>query len=485
MPVTHRLRPWVAVAAALGAALTLTSPAARADEPAPAPTSNWTKDTTVDTITAGVTRTTWHEKVLADGTTSDNRLKPRILQIVEIDPTAGALTLESTVGTSGGSAEKVIDQLTEVSDTPARRPYAGVNGGLFQREPAGAGVADTAAHSSVSATDGVLHSSSCWNDGKGSTGAVIQYGTPYITKLLTYLELIGPSGETARFDDFNRTPGRPPHCARDDEDTRVSIKPSVYTDPDEIVVFTDDYGLPVPKPGTDPNIAATADPGFEVVVDAHGVVTKVREGRGGTIVPAGGRVIQGIGTGAQWLRDRLAVDDRVTIGQRLRDVTLARDIPLDDSVDVVSSFHQLLRNGSIPDELPNSCSEPRTGEDGATPICIDSRTALGTNVYGRTVLVTLSGETVPPDSTGKYTQTHEDGAYLRDFATLLNDPALNLRIIDAINLDGGGSTTLVTRPTTGLTVNTPPTDLVNGEYVHRKVADSVYAGVGSYGMYAK
>ncbi|WP_328943159.1 phosphodiester glycosidase family protein [Streptomyces sp. NBC_00250] len=475
----NRLRPWVAVAAALGAALTLTSPAANAEEPVTAPLAKWTEGAPVK-IAAGVTRTTWTENVdLVNGTSPDNRAKPRILQIVEIDPTAGALTLESTIGTNGGSAEKVIDQLAQVS-AATRHPYAGVNGGLFQPEPAGAGAADTAAHSSVSATDGVLHSSSCWMGGKGSTGAVIQYGTPYITKLLTDLKLIGPSGETVRIDDFNRTPGRPPHCARDAEDTLVSTKPSVYTDPDEIVVFTDDYGLPVPKPGTDPSIVATTDAGFEVVVDAHGVVTKVGEGRGGTVVPAGGRIIQGIGTGAQWLRDRLAVDDRVTIDQKLHDVTQDRDIPLDDSVDVVSSFHQLLRNGTIPTELPNSCSEPRTGKNGTTQICIDSRTALGTNVYGRPVLVTLSGQTT---ADGVYPEANEDGDYLRNFATLLSDP--DLGIIDAINLDGGGSTTLVTRSPTGTAVNTPPTDRVGGQFVHRKVADSVYTGVGGYGMYAK
>ncbi|MFD8209843.1 phosphodiester glycosidase family protein [Streptomyces sp. NPDC059695] len=479
MPVTrNRLRPWAAVAAALGAALTLTSPAANAEQPAADPLALWTKTSTVR-IAAGVTRTTWTEKVdLQTGTSPDNRVRPRILQIVEIDPTAGALTLESTVGASDGAAEKVIDQLAQVS-APTRHPYAGVNGGLFQLEPAGSG-ADIPVHSSVSATDGVLHSSSCWTGGKGSTGAVIQYGTPYITKLRTDLKLIGPSGETVRIDDFNRTPGRPTHCARDAEDTLVSAKPYVYTDPDEIVVFTDDYGLPVPRPGTDPKVVATTDAGFEVAIDAHGVVTKVREGRGGTVVPAGGRIIQGIGTGAQWLRDRLAVDDRVTIDQKLHDVTLDRDIPLDDSVDVVSSFHQLLRNGAIPTELPQSCSEERTGRNGTTQICIDSRTALGTNVYGRPVLATLSGETTED---GVYKEANEDGAYLRDFATLLSDP--DLGIIDAINLDGGGSTTLVTRTATGPVVNTPPTDRLSGAFVHRKVADSVYTGVGGYGMYAK
>ncbi|MFD8973418.1 phosphodiester glycosidase family protein [Streptomyces sp. NPDC059593] len=470
--MTRKLRPWVAMAAALGAALTLTSPASGAGQAVTDPLATWAKGDAV-TVAPGVTHTVWTETDLTAG----NRAKARKLQIVEINPTAGSLTLESTVGTKGGSAEQVSDQLAAVTSVPLRHPYAGVNGGLFQREPAGAGVEKTAAHTGVSATDGVLHSSSCWNDDKGTTGAVIQYGIPYITKLLTDMKLIGPSGEDIRIDDVNRTPGRPPHCARDSEDEEVTESPPVFTDADEIVVFTDDYGLPTPKPKTDPLVAATADAGFEVVVDAHGVVTRAREGRGGTEVPEGGRIIQGIGAGAQWLRERLVLDDRVTIDQKLRDVTLGRNIPLDDSVDVVSSFHQLLGHSVIPDELPNSCSGKEKGAVDATKlICTDSRTALGTNSQGHPVLVTLTG------------QDNEDGDYLRSFAALLDSPLLG--IVDALNLDGGGSTALVTKvpsadPTKTATIHTPPTDLEDGKLVHRKVADSVYTGVGGYGLYAK
>ncbi|GGV97317.1 hypothetical protein GCM10010230_17360 [Streptomyces narbonensis] len=458
----------MAMAAALGAALALTTPASGADDEAElGPLVAWTKGTAV-TVTPGVTRTTWTEKIDPEtGRTLSNRTKARVLQIVEIDPTAGSLTLESAVGTNDATAETLTEQLAKVTHVTARHPWAGVNGGLFQREPAGAGAEKTTAHTSVSVTDGVLHSSSCWDGDKGSSGAVIQYGIPYVTKLRTHLKLTTSSGEFERIDDINRTPGRPPHCARDEEDQRVSTSPPVFTDTDEIVVFTDDYGLPTPKPGTDPLVAATADPGYEVVVDAHGVVTEAREGRGGTVVPAGGRVIQGIGTGAQWLRARLVRDDTVTIGQRLEDVTTGRDIPLDASVDVVSSFHTLLLNSDIPKELPNSCSGKEPGADGVTLICTDSRTALGTNVRGRPVLITLTG------------QDNEDGEYLQTFAALLDAPVLG--ILDALNLDGGGSTTLQT----GTTVHTPPTDLVEGKLVHRDVADTVYTGVGGYGMYAK
>ncbi|MEV0575482.1 hypothetical protein OG521_16560 [Streptomyces sp. NBC_01463] len=64
----------------------------------------------------------------------------------------------------------------------------------------------------VSVTDGVLHSSSCWTNGDGSNGAVIQYGIPYITRLRTDLRLTA-AGTTVRIDDVNRDPGRSRGCA--------------------------------------------------------------------------------------------------------------------------------------------------------------------------------------------------------------------------------------------------------------------------------
>lgn len=459
--MTRNRKPLAVLAAAVSA-LTLTTTAAAAptvEEPPSRLAAGWTQGTPV-ALAAGVTHTTWTE------TTLDNRSAARVLQIVEIDPAAGPTTLESFVGTADSNPEKVVDQLAAVTSVAARHPVAGVNGGLFQLEPAGT-APQRAVHSSASAIDGVLHSSSCWSGGNGSTGAVIRYGIPYITKLLTDMKLTAPTGESIRIDDVNRTPGRVSHCARDQFDVKVSSGPLVYSDPNEIVVFTDDYGATLPAPGTDPHGAATTDKGFEVVLDAHGTVTDAHEGRGGIAVPAGGRILQGIGTGAQWLRTRFVRDDRATVESKLRDVTMNRDIPLDASVDVVSSFHQLLRNGDIPVELPNSCSGTEKGADGVNLICTDSRTALGTNVKGHPVLITLTG------------QANEDGDYLRTFAEILDSKELAL--IDVLNLDGGGSTTLVT----GTTVRTPATDTENGVKVHRKVADTVYTGVGGYGMYVK
>ncbi|MFI8764389.1 phosphodiester glycosidase family protein [Streptomyces sp. NPDC053792] len=480
MPVTRNLRPLAALAAA-AVALTLTTSAAASptvEEPPSPLGAGWTKQLPVATLATGVTYTTWKE------TTPDNRTKGRVLRVVEIDPTAGALTLENTFGKGSGVTENVYDQLDTVSSVDTRDPYAGINGSLFKSEakhrdhilPADA-EARTMMYQGVSVTDGVPHSSSCWGNGLGTNGAVIQYGIPYITKLRTDMSLTTSTGATIRLDDVNRDPGRAWGCGRDAEDKAVTEVTGLYADPDEIVLFTDDYQYPVPKPNLDTHAYFTADddPGFEVVLDANGSVVDAHEGRGGALatdqvkVPAGGRILQGIGTGAKWLRDNLVRDDRVTVDQKLTDTRLGREIPLDDSVDVVSSYHQLLQSGEVPPALPDSCTDGKVpGTDPAVLNCTDSRTALGTNVRGNPVLITLTGDT-----------GIEDGDYLRRFATLLDSKELGL--VDVLNLDGGGSTTLLT----GKTVQTPPTDTVGGVKVFRHVADAVYTGVGGYGMYAK
>ncbi|MFE5945886.1 phosphodiester glycosidase family protein [Streptomyces sp. NPDC056480] len=481
-------RPALAVAAALVAALALTTSATAspAVEKGTSPlAANWIKKD-VDRTVPGVTRTTWIEDE------PDNRTAGRVLQIVEIDPNTAPVGLASTIGTADGLAETTAEQLAGVSSVPARHPVAGVNGGLFKSErkhPSHVLPADaeptTLQHVGVSVTDGVLHSSSCWRrDGKGTSGAVIQYGVPYITTLRTDLRLASSDGATERLDDINRDPGRARGCARDGEDRLVpedvSKQRGVYTDPDEIVLFTDDYRFPIPKPGLDPTVATEDDPGFEVVLDSTDKVTAAHEGRGGggaaaqVKVPAGGRILQGVGQGAAWLRTHATPGSTLTVGQKLTDTRLDREIPLDPSVDVVGSFHQVLRDGDVPVELPDTCNQSGPGKEPGTENCTDSRVALGTDVHGRPVLATLTGQVQATNTT-----THEDGATLRTFAELLGSEELGL--IDALNLDGGGSATLMT----GTRTHTPPTDRVNGVYVHRHVADSVYAGISGYGMYAR
>ncbi|MFJ9827183.1 phosphodiester glycosidase family protein [Streptomyces sp. NPDC101160] len=499
--MTTPLRPALAIAAALTATLALTTSAAPAATAADSPlAANWTQTPVsgADHLPAGVTVTNWTEK----NPTNDNRTRPRLLQLVEIDPTAAPLDLQSTIGAGDGLAETVADQLAGVSTTPTRHPVAGVNGGLFKSEPAHLKLKTTQRpltlqHLGVSVTDGVLHSASCYGaKGAGTNGAVIQYGVPYITRLRTELIVQASDGTgPVPFDDINRDPGRARGCARDAKDQlvaedQVNGQKGVYVDANEIILFTSDYKYPVPKPDLDPYVTTDDDPGYEVVLDSTGKVTAARANRGGgkdttteVYVPSGGRILQGVGTGGTWLRDHALLGSTLAVSQKLTDKRLGREIPLDPSVDVVSSFHQLLRDGDIAPELVNTCGATGAGRDG-TPICTDSRVALGTNVRGHTVLVTLTGQLQADNTT-----THEDGAYLHAWGELLDSEELG--IIDALNLDGGGSATLITAVAdsnnlmTGTTVRTPATDGPDGAYVYRPVADAVYAGISGYGMYKK
>ncbi|MBT2444392.1 phosphodiester glycosidase family protein [Streptomyces sp. ISL-36] len=498
--MTTPLRPALA-AAALTAALVLTTSTVTASSAADAVVSplaaNWVQTPVAgaDKLPAGITVTNWTEKNL------ENRTRPRLLQVVEIDPTAAPLDLSSTVGAGDGLAETVADQLAGVSSVASRHPVAGVNGSLFKSEPSHPDLREalplTLQHMGVSVTDGVLHSSSCYGGGQGTSGAVIQYGVPYITKLRTQLSLQAADGSPAMaFDDINRDPGRARGCGRDKDDRLVdesiTHQRGVYTDADEIVLFTSDYKYPVPKPDLDATITTDDDPGYEVVLDSTGKVTAAHAGRGGgkgsTVqvrVPSGGRILQGVGTGATWLSTHALVGTHLEVSQKLIDTRFGREIPLDPSVDVVSSFHQLLRDGAIVPELVDTCGQQGPGATPGTTICTDSRVALGTNVRGHTVLVTLTGQPQADNTT-----THEDGAWLHAFGELLDSEELGL--IDALNLDGGGSATLITATAdsttgtiNGTTVRTPPTDRVNGVYVHRAVSDAVYAGISGYGMYKK
>ncbi|MFB7607805.1 phosphodiester glycosidase family protein [Streptomyces gardneri] len=462
-----RRRPWPAVAAAFAATLALTSSAVASPATAEPPRTfadNWAKGPAVP-IAAGVTHTTWTE------TTADKRDAGRLLQIVEIDPSTAPVTLESAFGSADALPELVTDQL-KASAYTTRHPHAGVNGGLFRAEdPNG-----NATHTGVAVTDGALHSSSCWGGGEGTAGAVIQYGVPYITKLLTTVTLTTGRGETYTLDDINRNPGRARGCQRDAGD--IKITGSLFSDLDEIVLFTEDYAAQLPKPGSDSYKlpAGEDDTGYEVVIDAAGAVVDSHEGRGLVPVtdpekfPAGHRVLQGIGKGAEWMRTHLALDDRVTVNQKLTDTTLGRDIRLDSSVDVVGSFHHLLSNGRK-NSVPHSCNGEVLGNDGKTMICTDSRTAIGTTTAGRSVLITLTGKSI------------EDGDYVDGFATLLDAEPLGL--VDALNLDGGGSTTLVTHTAGTTTTHTPATDGPAPNHVYRKVADTVFTGHGGYGLTAR
>ncbi|WP_329384206.1 phosphodiester glycosidase family protein [Streptomyces sp. NBC_01351] len=487
---THRPRFLVtAVVVSLSASLLIAVPgsSSAAEEPLLVPAlTGWTAQSDSRVVSPGVEHFRYKETKK-----SDARTQPRELNILRLDPAKHPLRLESTYGTAAGVAETVRSQLDFMDPVP----IAGTNGGYFLPD-GGEGIQGFGA----SARDGVLLGASCSED-RDRYSAVLQYGIPYITKLKTVMSVSSDKDATTKYDldDINRNPGIAMGCPREAGDTPVSYtdgggdKHTAYADSTEFVLFTDSYTRPTPTPNLNPYVASDNQLGYEVVLDANGLITEGGP-RGGRTVPKGHRILQAIGAAeTAWLTDQGAKHATLKVDQELMDLAvpgLDRKITLDESVDILAGGEQLIFNGDnrfkAKENDPNgitieydSCSRIY-GPDGvkkttaaAGDICRSARTVIGTDQFGRTVLATITG---PRDT------YYFDGAFYGEITASLGE----LNVIDALNLDGGGSSTLLTpvlsteTPTTLMTAFTRQSGTTDraGDAGERSVADAVYAGQG-------
>ncbi|MFJ9736595.1 phosphodiester glycosidase family protein [Streptomyces sp. NPDC101166] len=491
-PRAQRVRRVAALPVAL-VTLALTQSAASAiATPAPDP---------VTSILDGLTP---HHLVVADGverTTYSADSSPLVVRVAVIDPDKGAVSVRSTVGAAVGMKEATTKMLATVGASAADRPHVGVNGGYSvaykDEDAAGKGILEDRSIPMVaSVQEDVVQGASCTN---GQNAVVLQHGRPHFTRITTTLQIkslgstAGDADDAIRtLDGVNRYPGWIPFCrqsaddrlppflkdadgqpVRDaagklqyvDEKGRVIKSGPYYEDDGEIVVFTSGYGLRTPYPDHTPFVKADNAEGVEVAVDAGGYVVSKTAKRGGTAIPANGMVLQGIGSaqngdeaGAKWLDEHAKVGTKLVRTQQVTDIGFNTD-PADDedlaldpahpSVDVVNGTHLLMRDNEVvpPEEGGNERPDPRT--------------AIGTDATGRTLLVVVTSKT----------EGERLGVPIHDLAKIMQD----LGAVDALNLDGGGSTTFVVD---GQVKNV----LADPGGVERPVYDSVYAGRGGHGL---
>ncbi|MFJ4620166.1 phosphodiester glycosidase family protein [Streptomyces sp. NPDC088812] len=425
---------------------------------------------TVDATVPGVTRTTY----------TGGSGGPWIVDVVVVDPDKAPLTLDGSYGTGLAVSETTSSMLQGVSVNTLRRPRAGVNAAFFDghvRNPA------TGTHDGdiggIAVRGGKLLSEAAKGKGAAPVGSalVLQYDRVYITELATTLTVAPKDGSAAarQLDGINRLPGRNAHCEGAEAGETIDAE-GVCRDMSEIVSFTPEYGAPTPTTAAvatdnDPDnptgeAVVSTDEGIELLLDADDEVTACYEPappagstcatgtRGGRTVPAGGRVLQGIGEGADWLRAHAPVGTALDLTETVVDTRFGDTLALEPSMYVTAGGDLLLRDGTIRYVQPASYSDGTPYVPDAAP-----RTAVGSDGYGRTLLVTVDG----------YDTTVSRGATRLELATLLRD----LGATDALNLDGGGSTTLVWQNTV---VNHPS----DGDGTERPVADTVYAGAGGY-----
>jgi hypothetical protein len=330
---------------------------------------------------------------------------PWHVDVVTIDPRAFRGTLRGSFGPD------LFNRETTSALSLASAATVGVNGGYFVLDPASGAPGDPAG---VGVYDGRLLSEPI-----SHRPALVLHPDARRTRVsrFTWQGWAELAGRRLPLDGINRVPGLIRNCGGDltDQPTSRPVHDTTCTDDSELVAFTSDYGASTP-----------AGPGREIVLDEHRVVRDVHGQRGATLPP---RWTSLQGTGA--LADPLAAvhpGDRVRVRTRLVTGDAHRQ-RLTPGTTIVNGGPLLVRDGQefITQRRDGFVHEGDPSFAYGFVIKRNPRTFAGIDAHGRTVLVTVDGRT-----------TRDLGLSIPEEA----DVSRSLGLVRAVNLDGGGSTTM-------------------------------------------
>lgn len=364
---------------------------------------------------------------------------PWVVNILEVDPHAYQGDVQLVLG------EGVTPGRERPSEMAARfDAFAAVNAGFFvfsdalgiDGEPAGLAV-----------IDGRLAS-------EGIDGRPVLVLSTHDDQLSAHIERpmvtsITLMHENKRIDGINREPGFILNCGNPG-DTPITTPAHDFlcTDEDELILFTQDFGE-----------EADAGEGFQVTLDKTGEVLSRQKSRGGPI-PEQGYVLQGTGAEAEWLATHARMGQTLAIDIKVFAETPSSIavIPLEKGVYAVNGGPTLIDDGEIVLAYPAEGWSPAPIADtdryafyNAWLVRRNPRTAAGIREDGSLLLVVVDGRN--PE--------HSIGASIPEMAGLMQ----HLGAVDAINLDGGGSSAMVVE---GELVSTPSD--ASGE---RPVSDAI------------
>ncbi|MGC7098199.1 phosphodiester glycosidase family protein [Amycolatopsis lurida] len=328
------------------------------------------------------------------------------ISVAVIDPKVFRGELAASYGTAVAGREKLTDMSAQ------RDAVFGVNAGFFVMEDKD-GIPGASA--GIAAYNGELQSAAT----NGRVALVLRGDgmRPRLAKLSTDITA-SARGQQRLIDGINRRPGTVRNCGGVGGDTPTE-RPQhdvTCTDPDELVLFTDELGAATP-----------AGDGVEAVRDQTGRVIEVRPAGGP--VPAGGTVVQGIGAAADWLTANARPGEPLLVDQRVRDETGA-PVRLGPGDDIVNGGPELVRDGRIRINLQEDGIVHDTPSFAYTwGLKRNPRSVIGVDGRGRIVLATTAGR-MPGFS---------DGWGLREAAEFVRA----LGAVNAMALDGGGSAGMV------------------------------------------
>jgi exopolysaccharide biosynthesis protein len=362
---------------------------------------------TVDKIkAAGYTSSVIYTGWDGDAGISEDDRGPWNLQVLTIDPKEFHGDLTSSFGPN------LEDRETTSQLSAASGALAAVNGGFFTMDPAAGAPGEPAG--------AAVHDGKVLSEPVGDRPSLVldKNGTS-IQRLHWHGTVTAPGSAELPLDGIDRVPGLIRNCGgTDDTPTNLPLHDFTCADANEIVAFTPEFGPTTP-----------AGPGLEVVLDAQGTVTSINHTRG-TTVPAGGQTLQAIGSDV----DKLAL--LAVPGKKLKvDTGLltegGKTLTTTPTTDVVNGGPTLVQNGQL-DVTAKRDGMVRTNDSNSFFYGWvhkrNPRTFAGVDAQGRTLLVTADGR-----------QTTSLGLSLNEEARV----AKSLGMVNAMNLDGGGSTTMV------------------------------------------
>ncbi|MFD5448463.1 phosphodiester glycosidase family protein [Streptomyces sp. NPDC003470] len=349
-----------------------------------------------------------------DGEAADRG--PWHVDVLTIDPRTFRGGLDASYGPDLENRETTGELANAAGATAA------VNAGFFVLDPKAGAPGDPAG---LGVYDGRLLSEPV----SGRPGLVLHDdGRRTEIDRYTWRGRIVSRGTSLTLNGINRVPGLIRNCggSEGDRPTSLPLHDVTCTNANELVAFTPEYGRQTPS-----------GEGLEAVLDAHDRVVELRSPRGGAL-PAGGSSVQATGDRVADLTALARPGAHVTTRTTLLD-DRGRRVSPSPGTDMVNGGPELVRDGRL-HVTPATDGMVHPGDPSWYYGWVhkrNPRTLAGVDAAGRTVLVTADGRS-----------TEALGLSIVESAEV----AKSLGLRDAVNLDGGGSTTMVTD---GAVINDP------------------------------
>jgi Phosphodiester glycosidase len=358
---------------------------------------------------------------------------PWQVHILDIDPRRFRGTVANVLATG------VVPSRETVSAIDARLgALATINGGYFV---IGEGDGTPGDLAGISVLDGDLVSEAV----NGRSALVLPHpdsSGARVRALSSSLAAASSDGSRREIDGRNRKAGLIRACGGvgGDLPTQSPLHDITCTDPSELIQFTPAFG-------------ATSDPTSEVEAALNGRGRVIALRPGGGPIPPDGSVLAGTGDGADWLRAHARPGVRVRVHVSVTEDRRGTELPRSPRLGVVNGGPRLLDAGvQVIDAVTEGFTHPGDPEwYYRFGVRRNPRTVAGVTSAGHLLLVAVDGRA----------PGYSDGLSFPEEAEVMR--ALGAR--DALNLDGGGSTTMAL----GTTLVTRPSD-ATGE---RPVGDAI------------